>query len=79
MDEPIIRYKIITNELIVHSQLRSLSQLLKREITYSLILNKSKVGSVIEFEATEAEEKILKEQLGFTILKKNDAGWIPVI
>ena len=79
MEKAYFRYKIITNELIVHSQIRSLTSLLEREVSYSVVINQRRTGSVIEFEAMESEEEVLKERLGFTILKQNTAGWIPLI
>jgi hypothetical protein len=54
-------------------------QLLKREVNYSVVLNKNRMGSIIQFEALEEEEQLLKDNLGFTILKHNEIGWIPII
>lgn len=72
------KYKIITHESIVHSQVFALYRLLNRQIDYKITLNRQKLSSVIEFDADESEETLLKDELGFTVLKKDAAGWAPL-
>lgn len=78
-DEPNVTVKILTTEVIVHSQIRSLQTILQREVPVRLTLNRKRSGSHIEFNISENEAEVLKDQLGFTILRKNESGWIPVI
>jgi hypothetical protein len=78
-DAKLVRLKIITSETIIHSQLRSLEGILGREVEVNVVLNKRRSGSIIEFEVAETEVQVLKDRLGYTLLMKNEAGWIPVI
>jgi hypothetical protein len=78
-DDSIVTLKIISNEQIVHSQIRNLHDILKREIEVKVTLNRDRVGSFLEFEVPEKEIQSLKVRLGYTLLRKNEAGWIPVI
>jgi CRISPR/Cas system CMR-associated protein Cmr3 (group 5 of RAMP superfamily) len=77
-EQPGVRLRIISNEQIVHSQIRSLQEILKREVDVKVTLNKNRTGSSMEFNVHESEISLLKDRLGYSLHKKIENGWIPV-
>jgi hypothetical protein len=74
-----VRVKINTNETVIHFQINDIERILDREVQIKVTLNKIKTGSSVEFEVTEAELRELQERLGYTLYRKNEAGWIPIL
>jgi hypothetical protein len=61
---------ILTHEMIVHSQIASIEKLLKREIAYQLTLNVYGEPSHIRFPLLLNELELIKENLGYKLLEK---------
>lgn len=67
--------RIFTHESIIHSQMQSIEKLLDHRVNFAVTLNSKGVRSKIEFLVTEAEIRILNDELGYKIYRQADGQW----
>jgi hypothetical protein len=71
--------KLFTHETIVHSQIASIEKVLDRRVDFQITINAKETRSNIQFNATRDEMELIKTQLGYNLLVRNEAGWLPLI
>ena len=71
--------KIFTHEVIVHSQINAIEKTLNRDIHCEITLNIRTVRSFIEFDANNSEIDLIKANLGYTVMIKQQNRWWPSI
>ena len=71
--------KLFTHESVIHEQIDSLEKHLQREIDFSISLNVDGIRSHIRFSATDAEARLIREVLGYTVYIKKGNQWVPEI
>lgn len=69
--------RLYTHELIIHTQLASIEQVLKRTISFAITLNQRQSKSNIEFSVSETEIGTLKQDLGLNVQIFNGTRWLP--
>jgi hypothetical protein len=66
------RVKLFTHEVIVHSQLTALENILNRCIHYEISLNGKDIRSNIQFDANEKEINLIKAHLSYNVMVIDD-------
>ena len=66
------RVKLFTHEVIVHSQLTALEKILNRCLHYEISLNIKGIRSNIQFDADDKEIKLIKGNLGYSVIVINE-------
>lgn len=67
--------KLMTHEVIVHTQLQSLERVLEREVLCDITLNVKGIKSHIIFNASEEEINKIRQDLGYTIYVRDGETW----
>jgi CheY-like chemotaxis protein len=77
--QTLIRIRIATHEVIVHTQIESIERGLKRPISFDITLNKHRKKSNLEFDATEKEISVLRYDLLLNVFCFDGVRWTPHI
>ncbi len=71
------RIKIFTHESIIHGQVNAIEKIVNRDVQFDITLNLRGDRSNIQFSADEKEIELIKANLGYALLLKNESGWCP--